>query len=93
MQYPGILVSVKDVWSPLVNNVCSHVRLSVLLTWQTSDLVRCYRVCTQTMVSTVSYSLSPSSTFLLSEHRITKKEGPLSGLYEGALDSLFLLYC
>lgn len=66
MQYPGILVSVKDVWSPLVNNVCSHVRLSVLLTWQRNDLVRCYCVCTQPKLGRLLSRLYPDH----GEHRV-----------------------
>lgn len=82
----------------MLDSQCSSLgreatRSAVIVSVPSPSLVGCYCVCTQTMVSTVSYSLSPSSPFLLSEHRITQKEGPLSGFYEGDLDSLFLLYC
>lgn len=39
--YPGILVSVKDAWSPLGNNVYPDVTLTALLNWQRSGLVHC----------------------------------------------------
>lgn len=66
MQHPGILVSVKDAWSPLVNNVCPHVRLSVLLTWQRSDSVRCYCVCAQPKLGRLLSRLYPDH----GEHRV-----------------------